>query len=273
MKTVSQQIKKRQQTNQTSLNNSDIGTIQTTLAGYGRKQLAIVNHALSKANTWHMYFQSHQTIANELGVSVDWVQRSLRQAKLDGIIEYKHRFDNSNVYRVPKWFYNKNITEYLADLLPALRGALCVSMLLVCTGLRVPQKNHLVEKSGGYLRNDITKNENEMIMTTKYTDGESFTSGLCKKEEHQGGNRQSNYNIAGSFALEEPKQAYQNPKEAAAYKDFLLNRFDSLVKLLATANLLEKLELNCRKYYTNLSYSDKILVETEVYKIKQNISK
>ena len=63
---------------------------------------------------------------------------------------------------------------------------------------------------------------------------------------------------------------YDNPKGAADYKDFLLNRFERLAEDLRRLGRLELLEANTRQYISNLSYRDQKSVEREVLELKKS---
>lgn len=178
MNIVLHKLPKYQQLNQTSQHIPDSAI--SFVEGLPPKGLAIFNAALHWINIHPRCYVSHETIADLAGASVDYTQRILSEARKQRALDYKTRYKKTNIYSMPQFLSCPSIRQRLCSYLPALRGYLCLSMLLsainitkttkkvsesiiqeVTTCIFEPDKVDQMENNGVLLRNneDLTINK------------------------------------------------------------------------------------------------------------------
>lgn len=105
------------------------------------------------------YYQSEATIAKRLNIGASTVYRAIRDAYNLGLISKRRRFNNSNVYAINPELRNPQIIDELASILPALRGILCLIMLIPLVALCKPAP------SISLLDRDQLNKKNEILRT------------------------------------------------------------------------------------------------------------
>jgi len=147
---------------------------QTTSQTLINLQIESINVALSKPNSVtravnyiacqclyykNNFYESAATIANRLGVSERTVSKAIKLARSLGIIHRRRRFNNSNTYKLNSQLHKPEIITMLAAVLPAIRGILCLSILIPIATLCKPYPiRDLQEKCRLYYKNEILIN-------------------------------------------------------------------------------------------------------------------
>jgi hypothetical protein len=86
----------------------------------GKRIFSITNQAISFWRNGRVLYKSQFTLAKEYGVCNDTISRDMEALEALGIIEVKHRFDNSNVYLLSTYCFIPEILELFIKWFPAL---------------------------------------------------------------------------------------------------------------------------------------------------------
>lgn len=163
----------KQQKNQ-ALNKTKLKDFYTDINNFNHGKAKVYNLLINQ----YYYFKgrlfiSHHTIAAALGMSVYYVGEIIRSLKHDGYISYRHRFNNSNVYKLPDIFKDQTVVDSLVNVLPALRNVLCFSILLNCYSIANPflcSQKAFTGKTQPILNNEyLLRNNSDLILDGKCT--------------------------------------------------------------------------------------------------------
>ena len=112
-------------------------------------KLKIINYVLNQCLYYKdNYYESEFTIAKRMGISVRTVNRIIALAKSLGLIKRKRRINNSNIYSINPALRDPYIIDQLASVLPALRGLLCLSILIPLTTIYEAPSRRCAQKFG-----------------------------------------------------------------------------------------------------------------------------
>ena len=115
------------------------------------------------------YYESEETIAKRLGVSSKTVYRAIKKARALGIISRRRRFNMSNIYAINPELRDPKIVEELASILPALRGLLCLAILIPLTMICQASSNRdLLDSVQLYKKKEILRLISVVQKETQY---------------------------------------------------------------------------------------------------------
>lgn len=188
-----------------ALNQTNPKEICTSINNFGRKKLAIYNYIVNQLLYYKgNYYESEITISAKLGVSRYYVCEVIRALRLEGLLKYRRRFNNSNVYKLPEILKDQTVVDSLADLLPALRNVLCFSILLNCYAIAnpfLPSQKAFAGKTQPILNNEyLLRNNSDCTLDGKCTMHCSMT------RQSEGYNNDGSFIFKKSLNTEETKQ-------------------------------------------------------------------
>lgn len=154
-------------------------------------ELKVINLVINQCQYYsNNYYESEVTIAVRLGRSVRTVCRAITRAKELGLIRIKRRINNSNIYSLNPELRNPSILEELASVLPALRGVLCLSILIPMAAICKPATRRCLPENGVQynIKEDLNKTKRNVsnTLTTKKEDisyDRSFKNRKYRKEQ------------------------------------------------------------------------------------------
>lgn len=112
------------------------------------------------------FYESEKTIALRLGVSARTVSRAVKKIRMLDVVYRRRRFNNSNIYKINPALRKPEIIEMLAAVLPALRGLLCLSILIPITVLCKPYPTRAYQENGQlYYKNEYLINSSSCSLS------------------------------------------------------------------------------------------------------------
>lgn len=241
----------------------------------------IVNQALYYNNN---FYESEITMAKKLGCSRRSVIRAVKLAYDLGIIRLRHRFNDSNIYGVNPALRRPEIVDTLAGVLPALRGLLCLSMLIPLTVLCKPSTRPPLLDSGSLDKEEVYIFNSSLKLDTLYSkEGQSLESSLMAIIDQialQTKRRREEKTLQGDMhnqqtrrsTMERPASGYCNERTALEYKEFMNERLPRLKESLNALNMdpLRKSETISRQiqaYVDRLHFKDIVTLRNEGYSL------
>lgn len=128
-KNTSRFRKKQVTPNPFPLKNSAIALCPVQLTELPANCLSVLNFYLATQKQRRFIFPSLDTTARHLGISARTVARANAKLKEIGLLGWRRRYDNSNVYVISRWFSLPSVRRSLERFLPALLG-MAVTLLM-----------------------------------------------------------------------------------------------------------------------------------------------
>jgi hypothetical protein len=144
------------------------------------KRLAIINFVLNQITFFKGYYRvSHGYIAEQLDVSEDYTQQTLKKAEKLGIFRVKHTYNGSNIHTINPEFKSSGIMQRLRPYFPGLRSFF--SLVCLLSSLSSCPFLSSISPFNGKTRSDI-KGDLRALLTKDNI--ESYTGGIVEIDKN-----------------------------------------------------------------------------------------